>query len=211
MRSMKKRRPPGSATRPRRRRPVRRGAEQHLARGAGAGEAAQPRFRVPAGRVGRPVHLDEGRVAADEGAQQPARAADGAHAKVVARQVPGRERALGGAVKLGNRLDAEAVLEALPDVGPQAVAKGDAHGVGLVEVGARDGVLLGRRGEEVAERLADVLDHGGVGGAHLGPKRLGRELAAEREGAPAHDGGAEAEHGGGGVVEWHTLTPRFSQ
>lgn len=54
-----------------------------------------------------------------------------------------------------------------------------------VEGLARDRVELRRRGEQVAKGLADVLDRGGLGGADLGPERLGGEFATQRLGTPA--------------------------
>lgn len=137
-------------------------AVQHLAGLAGLDAAAQLRHGVSPGRIGVVIDLDEGRGAAGDERVQPARAADGAAAKVVAADVPRRAGRFGGGVELGDGLDAEALLDAVPDVGAQAVAKGHAHAVLAVEVLAGDGVDLRRRGQEIAQRLADVLDRGGL-------------------------------------------------
>lgn len=137
-------------------------AVQHLAGLAGLDAAAQVRHRVTPGSVGVVVDLDDGRGAVGDERVQPARAADGAAAQVVAADVPRGAGRLGGGVELGNGLDAEALLDAVPDVGAQAVAKGEAHAVLAVEVLAGDGVHLRRRGEQVAQRLANVLDRGGL-------------------------------------------------
>ncbi|KAF7556475.1 hypothetical protein G7046_g6289 [Stylonectria norvegica] len=180
-------------------------AEEHLARVAGLDALAAARLGVAPRHICVPVDVDEGNVEAHDGAVKPAVAADGAGGEVVLAEVPGGEAALGDGVELGDGLDAEAVLELVPDVRAEAVAKGDAHLVLLVERGARDGVKLRWGCEEVAQRLANVLDDGGFRVAHLGPEGLGGELAAECLRAAGEDGGAEAEEAGGGVVEWHGL------
>lgn len=137
-------------------------AVQHLAGLAGLNAAAQVRHGVAPGSVGVVVDLDDGRGAVGDERVQPARAADGAAAQVVATDVPRGAGRLGGGVELGDGLDTEAFLDAVPDVRAQAVAKGEAHAVLAVEVLAGDGVHLRRRGEQVAQRLADVLDCGGL-------------------------------------------------
>lgn len=135
---------------------------QHLARLAGLNAATEFRHGVTPGRVGVMINLDECRGAAVEKRRQPASTTDGPAAQVVAADVPRGARRLGGGVKLGDGLDAEALFDAVPDIRAEAVTKGEAHAMFAVEVLTGDGVDLRGSSEEIAKRLADVLDHGGL-------------------------------------------------
>ncbi len=138
---------------------------------------------VAPGFFGLPVELDDGDLAAEEGAGEGAVAADGAAGEVVGGEVPAAGGAFGGGVEFGDGFDAEAVLEAVPDVRAQAVAECDADLVFLVEVLARDGVELRRRGEEISAGFADVLDDGGVVFPNFLPEGFGGEFVTDHDGA----------------------------
>lgn len=97
--------------------------EEHFARFAARHAFAEARFWVAPGLVFVPVYLDHGDALADEGAVEPAVAADGAGAVVVFAHVPGPEGSFGGGVELGYGFDAEARFELVPDVGAEAVAE----------------------------------------------------------------------------------------
>ncbi|KAH8717913.1 hypothetical protein HC256_002589 [Beauveria bassiana] len=178
-------------------------AVDELARRAGFHAAAEAGGRVAVGRVGFVVVGEKGHVVAEEEAAQPAHAADGAGEEVVAAEVPRRAGTLGRGIELGNGGNTEALFELVPNVRTQAVADGDGDLVLLVEVLTGDGVALRRRGEQVAQRLADVLDAGGVVLADVLPEGLCGEFAAEGLRAARDDGGAKGEQGGGAVVQRH--------
>ena len=109
--------------------------------------------------VGAPA-LDQALVADGGGGEGPARAVEQGHNTLCAVE------------ELAHDLDAEAVHEAVPHIGSQAVAE---HGADLVLLVER----AGGRVDEVAGRLADVDDGCGVGVADVGPEARGRELGAD--------------------------------
>jgi hypothetical protein len=74
-----------------------------------------------------------------------------------------------------DRLDAEALSERDPDVGPQAVSEDGVDGMGLVE-------WRGRLREEVPEGLADVDEEGCAGRMDVGPESAGREARGDEKG-----------------------------
>ena len=95
---------------------------------------------------------------------------DAADRAQLALEVDERRVALGRAVELDDARDAEALLEALPDVRPQAVADAEAQAVLAV-------ARVRRRVQQVAAELADVLEQRALGLATSSQKRLAEKCA----------------------------------
>ena len=127
-----------------------------------------------------------------------------------ARQAEGVDEgqvAFAGAVELADLVDAEALLERLPDLRPQAVA--DHKPYPVVAVAGRDGTV-----EQVAAEFADVAEGGGAVTTAVVPKARGAELASQRQGAaaaqhraPGHRQGVVVVHRQGAVQDVVRLEP----
>lgn len=128
--------------------------------------------------------------------------ANGTRAEQIARAVEHAAWRLGRSVELVDGVYAEALLEGLPDIGSQAVAKRSVDVVRLVERG-------GRSSEQVATRLADIVQDSCARAANLGPEGLVGELAAQTDGAASLQDGRDAQHRGRAVVEWHGRVDDF--
>src|SRR5690606_36144454 len=109
-------------------------------------------------------------------------------------QVGEADVALRGGIELSDLLNAEALLEGLPDGWAQAVANHLLQGMVAV-------VGSGRLVQEIAAQLTDVTKAGGIVLAHVIPELTGGKLASHRDGRAARHGRTPAHDQGCGMVK----------
>ena len=126
-----------------------------------------------------PIDLDDDELGLHYRRRQVAISADCSTREFVGAEIPCGAYTFRGRVELADSVNAEALLESVPDIWPETVTQGFSDFVHTVEVLARDWVILRLRGEEIAASLAYVLNNGSVVLANFVPEGGSREAVAE--------------------------------
>ena len=134
---------------------------------------------VAEGSLGRPIYLDDDELASDDRRRQEAVSADCPTREFVGTEIPCGAYTFRRRVELADSVDAEALLESVPNIWPKTVAQGFSDFVGTVEVLACDWIMLRLRREEIAASLAYVLNNGSIVLANFVPEGGSREAVAE--------------------------------
>ena len=135
--------------------------------------------RVAERSLAYPIDLDDDELGPHYRRGQVPISADCSTREFVGAEIPCGAYTFRRRVELADSVNAEALLESVPDIWPETVTQGFRDFVHTVEVLARDWVMLRLRGEEIAASLAHVLNNGSIVLANFVPEGGSREAVAE--------------------------------